>query len=287
MLKVRKINGSSFLDFMELLHTKRDDNYDMLIDFHNNKDWVNSKNITVSFIPHTEGAIIIKIRDKGGYYILDGNDKSIKYICGIYKRYEYIDNGDVYSALSSMSHLDARGFTREFEIGLDNKESDVLVDNGKNKEYYECPETMTFPPEGKVRILPDKEQRKFENPFIIKERGDGGLDLYGKETGQLKYVCNIGKRYEYYFAGKYRSLTDDYSSEAKNDILIELVHYTDDNSWLPIFKLIAADKNPYIVRKREDGGVDLISKDDNSLKYICNVGKTFYYLPYSKDRKYY
>jgi hypothetical protein len=277
-----KIEVDNFVDAIELLYSKNDE-CDVLIDFHDRRKWILSNKITVSLIPHKENALSFEWRDDGtSYYIKDTKNGSIKYICNIRGRYEYYIKGWI-SEHSLVTHLGERGGDRNFWMGQLYENSDNLIDNGKNGEYYECPyKIMGCTPHGTIENSVN-EIEPF-NPWIIEERRDGGVNLYDKETKRLEYVCNIGKRYEYIFndQNKPQSL----GASAKHDIIVQIIHDDDRNAWYPIITSFPPDKNPYIVRKRDDGGVDLLSKEDGTLKYICNIGKRFYYRPYTEDRLY-
>jgi hypothetical protein len=171
---------------------------------------------------------------------------------------------------------------------MHNQHHDVLVDNGKNKEDYECPYISPCTPYGIVEYPDDYEfynEPGSTSDYIIEERKDGGINIYDKDTGKLKCICNIGKRYEYYFIGKYEPRLSDYKVFAKHDVIVQLIP-DKKRAYVILFVCIEPDKNPYIIRKRDDGGVDLLSKKDGTLKYICNIGKRFYYRPYTEDRLY-
>jgi hypothetical protein len=251
----------NYIDIFKYIAEKNNE-YNILIDFHSQKKWIKSKNITITLIPCDEDSVFFDYRKHldTGYYIRDKNDNSIKYICNIHGRYEYFLKNFRKKYISS--YLDSRSFCRNDLIGLMNTNSDTFIDNGKNKIYYDCPEV--YP------IFPT------DSTFIVEKRKAGGTELYDKDTKQLKYICNIGRRYEYLFEGEYpvklsTSLND-------NDIIIQLVQESE-KSWIQVVTVIEPFNNPYIVHERNDGGVDLLLKKDNTLKYICNIGKNFYYLP--------
>jgi hypothetical protein len=281
-----QVKVRNYIEMMELLNRRSYGMYDVIVDFHNQKDknWIRSNNITLIFIKH-DGSRIYEYRTKGGYYVRDKRDNSIILIGGIYGRYEYFDRGNISEAIS---HLECRSFFRDWWIRISNIDSDSLVDNGKNKEdYYDVPRVDSFHPEGEIRKYHtlNKDGAEYTNPFILHKRKEGGIELYDKETKQLKYVCNIGRRYEYYFKGQYDRGSPIHNE--KHDIIIQLLYNDDNGAWVPVFTTFPPDKNPYIVRKRDDGGVDLLSKEDGTLKYICNIGKRFYYHPYTEGRRYY
>jgi hypothetical protein len=287
-MKEEKIAVNNFIEALELLHLKNDE-YDVLIDFHDRKKWILSNKITVHLIPHEKYNRIFEWRDGITHYIRNSKDNSIEYICNIRGRYEYYVKGWL-NKYSLITHLGERGADRNYWMGQLYKNSDNLIDNGKyinnekNRERYECPYTiMGYTPYEAIEN-PINEIEPF-NPWIIEKRRDGGVNLYDKETKQLEYICNIGKRYEYIFndQNKPQSL----GASEKYDIIVQIIHDNDRNAWYPIITSFPPDKNPYIVRKRDDGGVDLLSKEDGALKYICNIGKRFYYHPYTEGRMYY
>jgi hypothetical protein len=285
-----KINNYS--ELLELLYDKFDI-CDVLIDFHNRKKWIASTNITATLIENKEGYLFRDFTAKKGEFIRRKEDNSILYVCNAYSRYEYFikDNDDWFSVFSN-SNI-SNYISRDLEIILLNKDRDLFIDNGKAKEAYIEPITYANIPYGDVEKITYAEMEEKNgdfifkpnetinvNPFIIEKRKDGGLSLLDKNTKILKYVCNIGKRYEYYFKGEY---SDRFSSSewSNNDLLIYLKP-DKENIYIPVITMINPTNNPYIVLERKDGGVDLISKKDNTLKYICNIGKRFYYRPCNK-----
>jgi hypothetical protein len=263
------ITKNNFIELIELLLLRGTEGHDMLVDYHDRKKWISSNKITVTFLDNAD-IILDSSSEKEGYYIRDKIDRTIKYICGRRGRYEYFVDGKVNSGDGISSHLDERAFHRDWWIGMMNEDSDVFVDNGIGGEDYECP-----------YVIPCNSRDK----IIVKERNNGAVELYDKETEQLKHVCNIGRRYEYYKKGEYTS-NSAYGFTEKHDILIKLIPHKD-KIWVPLFHTFDPKNNPYIVRKRDDGGVDLLSKEDGTLKYICNIGKRFYYHPYTEGRRYY
>jgi hypothetical protein len=283
-MKEETITVKNYKELIELISRRRnDEDCDVLIDFYSRKKRFSSRNVTVTFVPHIPGALSIKYRDKVGYYVIDKKDKSIKYTCGVYGRYEYFPRDSI--PKFGFNRLDERCFDREYKISFTNKFSDTLVDNGKNKECYDDPDVSGELPPGEVCVF---EGVELTNPYIIKERDNGVIELYDKDTKQLKYVCNIGRRYEYYFKGKYEKILSSYHISTRRDILVKLEEgiFYGEKMLLPFLSLIDHNNNPYIVEKREDGGIDLVSKKDGSLKYICNIGKSFYYFPYDSDFNY-
>jgi hypothetical protein len=202
--------------------------------------------------------------------VKDKSTGDIICICGIYGRYEYFVDYSYQS--DAVTHLDAQAISRNDLIGLMNENSDTLVDNSGGKVDYEYP--YVSPLNTGRGIL-----------YTVKERGNGGIELYDPETGKLEYICNIGGRYEYYFEKKYNSNVPLHRA-LMNDMIIQLIP---DKKCKYFQRTILVDQNnnPYIKRPRADGGIDLISKEDGTLKYICNIGKRFYYLPYDEERVFY
>jgi hypothetical protein len=283
-MKCEIMTVKNYKELIELVSWWRNNSdCDVLIDFQSRKKRFSSSNVTVTFIPHIPGALSIEYRDKFGYHIIDNKDKSIKYTCGVYGRYEYFPKDTM--PKFGFNRLDERCFTREYKIGFSNKFSDTFVDNGRNKEWYDDPDVSSETSLEEVCVF---EGVKLINPYIIKERCNGAIELYDKDTKQLKYVCNIGRRYEYYFKGRYEKILSSYHISTRRDILVKLEERTiyGEKRLLPFLTLIDHNDNPYIVKEREDGGIDLVSKKDGSLKYICNIGKSFYYFPYESNFNY-
>jgi hypothetical protein len=258
---------SNYIDLFRLIEEKNND-CDILIDFNSQKDWIKSRNITVTLIPHEESSVFFAYRNKDsrGYYVRDKNDNSIKYICNIYGRYEYLFKDTRSKYISS--YLDCMGMCRDDFINLANRTSHALIDNGENKLYYNCPEVYSVSDDDRF--------------YTIKKRENNVIELYDRETSKLRHVCNIGKRYEFFFQGEYKYELNS-SFRTDNDIIIQIVS-DDERPFIQVATMINPDNNPYIVRDRDDGGVDLISKKDNAIKYICNIGKSFYYMPHSRNR---
>jgi hypothetical protein len=120
-------------------------------------------------------------------------------------------------------------------------------------------------------------------PFIIKDRNDGGRDIYDEKTGRLRCVCNIEKRYEFYLPGEFK----EYLSSATphtDDIIIRLIP-DKDRVWVTEITYIDPTQNIYLIKKRDNGGVDLYERETGKLKYICNIGKRFYYIPSAEREK--
>jgi hypothetical protein len=287
-----EIQVTNYIDALKILH-ENNDNYSILIDFHNRKKWITSNNITLTLIsPENDSFVEEHIKDqkgKGriGYYLIDTFDNSIKCIYDICGRYEYYSRGNKVGSL----HLESFHISRNDHIRLFNKTAEVLVENGTNKEYYDSPNILSFEPNLRTTFYTDfiyRKRRKrvvkiiTSDLFIIKNRSDGGRDIYDEETGKLCCVCNIGKRYEYYLLGEFN---DHLSSVTPNtdNVLIKLIP-NKERVWATEVTYIDPNNNPYIVRERNDGGVDLLSKRDNTLKYICNIGKRFYYIPFPESK---
>jgi hypothetical protein len=240
--------------------------YNILIDFNSDKEWIKSKNITATLIPRSEDILIVKKRDKGGYYSVSNNDGSVKYITNIRKRYEYLTK-ELMREYSSHFESQYGQISRDTNISLSNIKFDCLVDNGPGRKYYDNPFVH--------EMLPSKDKEKEMYPFFLEMRIGGGIELYNKETRELKYICNIGGRYEYIFKGEYKGLLSHLGGNVS--VIIQLIPDKDD-VWVRRHIEMNEDNNPYITRKRPDGGVDILSKDDGKLKYICNIGKRFYYI---------
>lgn len=269
-MKRREIKVSNFIELNKYIY-KETEKYSLLIDFHSNKDWIKSKNITITFIPREEDTLTFKTRDKDGYYIIDKKDNSIKYITNIRRRYEYITKEYMVDH-SSYFESQYGDLSRDEAIGFSSERYDCLIDNGKNKKDYHNPIIHELTPSAL-----DNEEYYFPNPYIIDKRKNGGIELYDKHTGKLEYICNIGGRYEYIFKGEYKGMSSTYSNTDYYAI-IQLIPDKED-VWTRIHSMISTIDDPYIISNRPDGGVDVISKKDGTIKYICNIGKRFYYAP--------
>jgi hypothetical protein len=274
--KIIKLNN--FTSLFDILYMSNKE-FDILIDFHDRKKWIASKNITVSLISHRENALSYKYNHKKRfYYIIDKTDDTIKYICNIRGRYEYFIKGSISEhGLFSLGELT---FDRNWLIGLSNISSDIFVDNGINNEDYNFPYVSMCPSVKEKRSCIKRRiiNKQYYYDYIIKRNDNGIVELYDKETGQLVYICNIGKRYEYFFKGEYDSKLTNYVLY-NHDLIVQLIPHKE-NKYIQFIHMLEPDINPYIVRERDDGGVDLISKEDNTIKYICNIGKRFYYIPH-------
>jgi hypothetical protein len=293
------IEVNSYFDTLAIVHEKNEE-YDVLIDFHDRKKWIASNHITLTLIRPEDNPFVFEHmgnrrgRERYGRYILN-KDGSVAYTYDIRGRYDYIPRkylkGGINNGEPSV-HLEGYAMSRNDYILLHNHNKETLIDNGKNKEDYDCPYVDTFDEDKRevVTLVPIRRNNRkvgmFKKGakvcsyyFELKNRNDGGIDLYDTE-GVLRYVCNIGKRYEYYRIGKF----DKHLSTIEwwnDDTLIELIP---DKTKKRIVVTTGIDpkNNPYLVRPRGDGGVDLVSKKDNTLKYICNIGKRFYYIPHEK-----
>lgn len=271
------IKVKNYIEAIRLLHEKNKE-YDVLIDFHDRKKWIASKNIALTLISPDETQFIHKYKDPqtAGRYVRNKKDNSIEYICDNRGRFEYYCKDGLENGILNSFHLEERAYHRDFMIGVMNQASDTFVDNGENKDNYDSPYVIPFSNYG---------NNMKSNPFLIKKRINGVIELYDRETEDLKYVCNIGKRYEYYFKGEYKNNIVKYTT-GQNDTIIQLIP---DKSrvWIQLVVLFDSINNPYIVKSRDDGGVDLLSKEDGSLKYICNIGKRFYYISSEEDTLYF
>jgi hypothetical protein len=283
-----EIKVNSFIDAIKVLHENKD-KYDVLIDFHDRKKWIKSNNITITLISPEKYSFSSKERkerkgkERGGYCIIDIADNSIKYICDISGRYEYYFKGIINCSL----HLEAFYATRDDVIYIFNKNTDVFVDNGENNKDYDNPyieaflndirDIYKYYPKYKRLMSRYKMTIMPSEPFMLNNREDGGIEIREEKSGELYYVCNIGKRYEYFKKGEYKdSLTHPISSNC--DIIVELIP-DKKRRWIPVEYTIDPKNNPYNIRKRKDGGIELISIESGTLKYICNIGKRFYYIP--------
>jgi hypothetical protein len=298
-----EIKVYNYLNAIKVLHEKNKE-YDILIDFHDKRKWISSNTITLTLISSQDSTFTSKTRgdQKGkgreGIYIIDTTDNSIKYICDIHGRYEYYFKGNAlglnengYGSINLANFIT----TRDDYINLLNVNSDVLVDNGKNKEENEFPYIENIDPENKwvYKYHPTygnskrkySEEKTTSGHFIIKNREDGGLDIYDERSGMLYYVCNIGKRYEYYRKGEFKDCLSK-PNYRECDILIKLIP-DKEKLWITVMYSIDPDNNPYVIRERSDGGVDLLSKKDGSLKYVCNIGKRFYYITADDNKSFY
>jgi hypothetical protein len=276
-MKELTIQLNNYIDIYGIIHNNINE-YNILIDFHNRKKWIASNNITVTLIPRENDFYIIKPRNIKrinrylcGNYIIDKRDNSIRYITGIFERYEYINNENF-----GKTPIDVWETSRDEIIGCLNKDSDVFIDNGPNKTEYNTPDLFNLRPYEKINYNSDKDYML--NPYIVEVRKNNVINLYDRRTKQLKHVCNIGKRYEYIFKGTYRGISSSYSG-LNHDSIIQLIPHKEDK-WIQFHTMISFDDYyPFTIHEREDGGVDLLSKKDNALKYICNIGKRFYYIP--------
>lgn len=284
------------LDNFIKLRTTLDDynNFDILIDFHDRKKRISSNNIMVTLFERNEN-IVQETRKRGGYYIRDKRNNDIKYIGGVNGRFEYILANDVKDKFCIRQSILNINYSHDWNIIFSNNDSDTFVDKvHRNRKRFECVYTFPEIPQGTKRIVKygilrndgsiENVNEEIEGTYILKENINGAIDLYDKETGRLKYICNIGGRYEYYFKGKYKTTFYDLN-EDHNDIVAELKYDKEGKYWYSIYTLYAPNDNPFITEERPDGGVNLISKDDGSLKYICNIGKRFYYVPCKNNCK--
>jgi hypothetical protein len=283
------IKITNYRELIKLIYAKYEI-CNVLIDFHNRKKWLASKNITATLIPSEKQSVYRDFSARKGEFIRRNDDNSILYVCNAHTRYEYFirNEPEWFPAFSNNDISDY--ICRELEIIIYNENSDLLIDNGKARTDYNYPNIYCHAPYKEIqnnlhgeldekdnRIISVTKNHILPNPFIIKNRNDGGYDLFDKDTEILKYVCNIGKRYEYYFKGEFHKIIPS-SQWDDNDLLIYLKP-DKENCYIPVITMINPSNNPYIIKQREDGGVDLLSKKDNSLKYICNIGKRFYYEP--------
>jgi hypothetical protein len=299
------IGVDNYFDTLKILHEKNDE-YDILIDYHDKKKWIISDHITLTLIRPEDNPYVYKHmgtrrgRERYGRYILN-KDGSVAYIYDIRCRYDYfprkyieggINNGEPSVTLKRFYA------SRNDSIDMYNRNKEVLVDNGKNKEDYMSPYIDIFNKNERKFMMPKtplqknnrntvqskKGRKPYFYTFILRDRNDGGIDLYDT-WGILHYICNIGKRYEYYRTGRFdKSLST--VEWWKSDTIIEFIPDETDK-WITATINIDPDNNPYLVKPRADGGVDLISKEDNTLKYICNIGKRFYYVPSDEMKKLY
>jgi hypothetical protein len=236
-----KVEIGKYIDLFKLIDEKNN-NYDILIDFNSQKDWIKSRNIIVTLIPHEESSVFFDYREKDsrggrGFYARDKKDNSIKYICNVYGLYEYLfkDSRDKYIS----SYLDCIAMCRDDSIALANRTSHAFVDNGENNLYYKCPEVCSVSDDDRF--------------YIIKKRGNNVVELYDRETLKLKHVCNIGRRYEFFFQGEYKyELTSFLRTD--NDIIIQIFS-DDERPFIQVATMIDPDNNPYIIQDRSDGGV--------------------------------
>jgi hypothetical protein len=289
------IEADNYIDVLKVIHTKNNE-YDILIDFHDRNKWIASTNITLTLISPQNNPFIYKHRDdkkgKGriGNYIIDKTDNSIKYIYDIRKRYEYYPKTDgvEINGIGSI-YLERLYTSRNDNISRFNKISEVLVENGKNKEDYDSPYVWFFDKNDRINLYTDFVYKKhgkrivkkiISDSFIIKDRNDGGRDIFDEKTGKLCCICNIGKRYEYYLKGEFKKHLSSNNSRM-DDVIIKLIP-DKERVWITEMIEIDPANNPYLIKNRDDGGVDLYDKENGQLKYICNIGKRFYYIKSSE-----
>jgi hypothetical protein len=294
------IEVNSFIDVLKIIN-KKHEKYDILIDYHDRNKWIKSKHITLTFIQPENNPFIFEHRGNRrgkeryyGCYILN-KDKSIAYIYDIHGRYDYCPRkynyieGGINNGTHSLALLNI--FISNIDVIKSlNRDCEILLDNGKNKEDIDFPYILEeFKDEKRkmVSMIPirkhnhklwpyKKGTRVCDYDLVLKDRTDGGIDLYDT-SGTLHYVCNIGKRYEYYLPNQFDKHLSSANDE-NDDILVEFIP-DKEKKWIIMFTCIDSQNNPYLIQKRADGGVDLISKKDNTLKYICNIGRRFYYVP--------
>jgi hypothetical protein len=295
---------NNYIDALRIINEKNNE-YDILIDYHDKNKWITSRHITLTLIRPEDNPFIYEHMGNRrgrerylGCYILN-KDNSIAYIYDIRGRYDYCSRKRKYNEESQYNNgpssvtlqwLSSSGIDH---VRIFNRNKEVLLDNGKNKEdiYFPYIETFEKNKREMISIVPIQKYHHKLHPhkkgsrvcvydFELKDRTDGGIDIYDT-SGTLHYVCNIGKRYEYYLPNEFDKYLSG-SNEEQDDILIEFIPRKKEK-WIVLYTRINPQNNPYLIQKRTDGGVDLISKKDNTLKYICNIGRRFYYVP-AEDR---